>query len=135
MIDVKHNAFSQDLGSDFIAVDALGNILTRASTEDACRQAAPDAAAFYTGSDLTGPLEGAGTTRFYNAEGSVGAIVTDGAHTDYATGEIDPAVAVEAEQPIASGLEPDAPVEPEEPVVAEEPEETAPHSRKRKPAK
>jgi len=50
---IRHNAFSENLKTDFIAVDAGGNILTRASTEAAARHAAPDADAIFTGKDLT----------------------------------------------------------------------------------
>jgi hypothetical protein len=50
---IRHNAFSENLKTDFIAVDASGNILTRASTEAAARHAAPDADAIFTGKDLT----------------------------------------------------------------------------------
>jgi len=50
---IRHNAFSENLKTDFIAVDAGGNILARASTEAAARHAAPDADAIFTGKDLT----------------------------------------------------------------------------------
>lgn len=56
---VRHSGMSDKLGTDVIAVDALGNILTRAGDEAAARRAAPDAAAFYTGEDFneTAPAE------------------------------------------------------------------------------
>lgn len=122
MIEIKHNALSDDLGTDVIAIDEQGNILARASTEEACRRAAPDAAEYHNMNSLwdnTGSGHGGGV---------------DYAAAEAAVAEepaIDPVVAVEAEAPISNGLEPEAPVEPEEPVVAE-PEPTA--SRKRKPA-
>lgn len=51
---VRHNGFSENLGKDYIAVDANGAILARASDEESVRRAVPGAAAFFTGKDFGG---------------------------------------------------------------------------------
>lgn len=53
---VKPNAFTENLKSDWIAVDTNGNVLARADNEDGARRAAPGAAAFFTGKDLDGKV-------------------------------------------------------------------------------
>lgn len=50
--EVKHSGMSDNLGSDVIAVDALGNILSRATTEEGVRRAAPDAVAVFGAADF-----------------------------------------------------------------------------------
>lgn len=51
--DVKHNAFTHDLGTDWVAIDNLGNPVSRAGNEDGVKRAAPQANAYYTGKDFT----------------------------------------------------------------------------------
>jgi hypothetical protein len=51
---VRKDAFTENLGSDFVAVDANGRVLARADTEEAARLAVPGAAAFFTGKDFGG---------------------------------------------------------------------------------
>jgi hypothetical protein len=50
--DVKPNSFLDNLKTDFIAVDANGNILARADSEEVVRKAAPDTVAVFTGKDF-----------------------------------------------------------------------------------
>jgi len=55
--DVKHNAFTENLGTDWIAVDLNGSVICRSSTREAVEHAvehtgAGDAVAFYTGADF-----------------------------------------------------------------------------------
>lgn len=50
---VKRNAFTQNLGADWIGVDALGNVLVRG--DEAATRAHPDAVAWFTGKDLAEP--------------------------------------------------------------------------------
>lgn len=51
--DIKASAYLYNLGADWIAVDARGNVLCRAGNEDAVRRGAPDAAAYFNGKDLS----------------------------------------------------------------------------------
>lgn len=51
---VKHNSFTENLGTDYVAVDANGAVLARASDEAGARRAVPGAAAFFTGKDFGG---------------------------------------------------------------------------------
>ena len=53
---VRHNAFTENLGTDFVAVDPQGNVLARSDNEEGARRAAPDAAAFFTGKDFGKPM-------------------------------------------------------------------------------
>lgn len=55
MMDIKRDAFTENLGSDWIAVDAQGNVLCRSSTEDGARRARPNAEYYLTGAHLDGP--------------------------------------------------------------------------------
>lgn len=49
---VRHNDFTANLGTDWIAVDRNGHILSRATDEKSVRQAAPTAAAYFNGEHL-----------------------------------------------------------------------------------
>ena len=51
-LDIRHNAFSENLGNDYIAVNHHRTPVARASTEAGVRQAAPAAAAYFTGTDF-----------------------------------------------------------------------------------
>lgn len=51
-LKVRHNAFTENLGNDYIAVDQNGTPIARAATMALCQQAAPGAAAFLTGADF-----------------------------------------------------------------------------------
>lgn len=50
--DVKHSEFLTDLGDDWVAVDAKGHIVSRATSEQDVRVAAPFAAAWFSGKDI-----------------------------------------------------------------------------------
>ena len=50
---VKRNAFTQNLGADWIGTDANGNVLVRG--DEAATRAHPDAVAWFTGADLVEP--------------------------------------------------------------------------------
>ena len=49
---VRRGAFTENLGTDWIAVDDNGSILSRASDETAVRRAAPDAAGYFNAAML-----------------------------------------------------------------------------------
>lgn len=49
---VRHNAFSDNLKTDHIAVDLDGNILARSFDRASVQSAAPTAAAYFTGADF-----------------------------------------------------------------------------------
>ena len=49
---VIRSGFTENLGSDLIAVNAAGHVIGRASTREALDRACPDAAAVFTGADL-----------------------------------------------------------------------------------
>lgn len=51
---VQRNSFTDNLGTDWIGVDANGRIAVRADTREAAEQAYPQAAAYFTGADLDG---------------------------------------------------------------------------------
>jgi hypothetical protein len=51
---VRHNAYSENLGKEFIAVDTNGSILARAPDEESAKRAVPGAAAYFTGKDFGG---------------------------------------------------------------------------------
>lgn len=51
--NVKHNAFSTDLGSDFVAVDSTGRPVSRAATREGVERAAPNHSGIFTGKDFT----------------------------------------------------------------------------------
>ena len=50
---VKRNAFTENLGADWIGTDANGNVLVRG--DEAATRAHPDAVAWFTGKDLAEP--------------------------------------------------------------------------------
>lgn len=50
--DVQRNGFTENLGTDHVAVDARGRVRSRAGTKEAALQAAPEAVATFTGKDL-----------------------------------------------------------------------------------
>lgn len=49
---VRRNAFTENLGSDWIAVDAEGRVMVRADSRETAERACPHAAGFFTGADL-----------------------------------------------------------------------------------
>lgn len=49
---VLRNDFTENLGTDVVAVNANGTVIGRAGSEDTARRANPDAAAFFTGKDF-----------------------------------------------------------------------------------
>ena len=51
-MNLVHNAYLDNLGQDFVAIDANGHPIARAATEAAVRQAAPDAAEYHTAESL-----------------------------------------------------------------------------------
>lgn len=55
---VKRNGFTENVGTDFLAIDANGNVLSRASSAEDIRNAAPNAVAYITGEMLDVLLEG-----------------------------------------------------------------------------
>lgn len=60
--DVRPNGFSESLGSDFIAVDAYGNPVARASDRESVERAAPNHSGIFTGKDFPkdGPKDNGG---------------------------------------------------------------------------
>lgn len=49
---IKQNSWTENLGSDFIAVDTLGNVLARANDRAGAEKAAPDNAGVFSARDL-----------------------------------------------------------------------------------
>lgn len=55
--DIQHNAYTENLGTDWVAIDHLGRPLSRAGDKESVQHAAPDAAAYFTGKDIKDPLD------------------------------------------------------------------------------
>lgn len=53
--DIRPNAFTENLGTDILAVDDSGRVLCRAHDLDAAMRAAPAAKAYLTASDIAQP--------------------------------------------------------------------------------
>jgi hypothetical protein len=51
---VRQSGFTENLGSDYIAVDANGAVLARAGDEESAKRAVPGAAAYFSGKDFSG---------------------------------------------------------------------------------
>jgi hypothetical protein len=51
---VRQSGFTENLGSDVIAVDANGVVLSRASNLESAQRAVPGAAAYFSGKDFSG---------------------------------------------------------------------------------
>lgn len=60
--DVRPNAFSENLGTDFIAVDGYGHPVARASDKETVERAAPNHSGVFTGKDFPkdGPKDNGG---------------------------------------------------------------------------
>lgn len=52
VLEVIRNEFLHNLGEDHIAVDHTGTPIARASTHEAVKQAAPTAAAYFSGAEI-----------------------------------------------------------------------------------
>lgn len=80
----KANAFTENLGTDWVATDAAGTPIARASDEAGLRQAAPDAHAYLNAKTLV--LDGQDLPRA--AEGSVNSALDKVAAQSQATSSV-----------------------------------------------
>lgn len=108
---VKLNAFTDNLGTDWVAVDAQGNVLTRAGDKDTVQRAVPFAAAYFTGSDFE-KKPAAGSKAFdHDDDGKVGGS-PKGAESTAAKGaakKVETAPAPKVEAPKAEAPKAEAP--------------------------
>lgn len=98
---VRHSDMTKNLGTDVIAVDAQGNVLTRASSPEAAMRAAPDAVALFSGEDFASAEPTPVEAQKKALEGPFAAIVAN----------VDPAVMADYEKPADPPAEPETPAE------------------------
>lgn len=52
---IRHNAYTENIGTDWVAIDHVGNPVARAGDEETVRRAAPTAERYLTSVDLYPP--------------------------------------------------------------------------------